>query len=394
MSRFRLYPAPTQERTLVEHCSHARFVWNLAVEQHSHWRRDRQRAPGLAEHCRQLTEARQEFDWLGAGSCTVQQQALSDFARCMFAFVTGRDGRPGWRKKGRHEGFRIVAVRAGQIRRVSKRYGLVFVPKAGWIRFRWSRSVPSAKSYRVTLDAAGRWHIAFASVPEKFEPPRNGAVVGMDRGVVNSVTLSTGEQFHCPTMSVAETKRFIRYQRRLARASRGSKRRSKTLRVLARLKAREVDRRKDWIEKLSTELARRFDVIRVEDLNIRNMTRAARGTRQEPSRHATRKAKLNRRMLTSGWGLLIRRLEDKAGDRVERVAAAYTSQTCSICRYRAPENRKSQAVFECRSCSHRENADINAARNIAAGRAVTARGGMPTGKPKNREPQLPTSSGV
>ncbi|GAA1563514.1 hypothetical protein GCM10009789_15780 [Kribbella sancticallisti] len=166
------------------------------------------------------------------------------------------------------------------------------------------------------------------------------------------------------------------------------------LQVLARSKAREVDRRKDWIEKVSTNLARRFDIIRVEDLQIGNMTRSARGTREAPSRHSSRKAKLNKRMLASGWGLLIRRLEDKAGRRVERVSAYYTSQRCSVCGYRAPQNRKSQAVFECGRCGHRDDADINAAKNIAAGRAVTARGGMPMGKPMNREPRHATSSGA
>ncbi|WP_433475838.1 helix-turn-helix domain-containing protein [Spirillospora sp. CA-142024] len=71
MSRYRLQPSPTQERALLEHCGHARFVWNLAVEQHAWWRPGRGSAPGLAEQYRQLTQARAEFAWLRAGSVTV-----------------------------------------------------------------------------------------------------------------------------------------------------------------------------------------------------------------------------------------------------------------------------------------------------------------------------------
>ncbi len=86
MSRFRLLPTPAQEAVLRGHCAHARYVWNLAVEQHAHWHPGRKSAPGCLEQCRQLTAARAEHDWLAAGSQTVQQQALRDFAAAMAAF--------------------------------------------------------------------------------------------------------------------------------------------------------------------------------------------------------------------------------------------------------------------------------------------------------------------
>ena len=145
-------------------------VWNLAVEQHSHWHPGRKGAPGYLEQCRQPTEARAEHPWLAAGSQTVQQQALRDFAQAMTAFFDPGNpaGRPSWRKAGRDEGFRITGRRGRQwdARRVSRNVGQVWVPKAGWVRFRWSRAVPpGAKSYRVTQDRAGRWHVAFAVIP-------------------------------------------------------------------------------------------------------------------------------------------------------------------------------------------------------------------------------------
>ncbi|MFB9299371.1 zinc ribbon domain-containing protein [Kibdelosporangium philippinense] len=74
---------------------------------------------------------------------------------------------------------------------------------------------------------------------------------------------------------------------------------------------------------------------------------------------------------------------------MEKVKAAYTSQQCSACGHIAAENRKSQAVFRCVACEFDCHADVNAARNIAAGRAVTARGALqPLGGAVNREPQL------
>src|SRR5216684_5734915 len=269
MSRYRLLPSPAQEAVLRGHCAHARYVWNLAVEQHSHWRPGRTSAPGYLEQCRRLTAARAEHPWLAAGSQTVQQQALRDFARAMAAFFDPQNpaGRPSWRKAGRDEGFRIVGRRGRQwdVRRVSRKVGQVWVPKVGWVRFRWSRAVPpGVKSYRVTMDRAGRWHVAFAAIPEPIQAPGNGEVVGVDRGVAVSAALSTGELLPAPGLTGRERKRMRRLERRLARAKRGSNRRGRVRLAIARLKARETDRRKDWAEKASTSIARRFDLIRVE----------------------------------------------------------------------------------------------------------------------------------
>jgi putative transposase len=134
------------------------------------------------------------------------------------------------------------------------------------------------------------------------------------------------------------------------------------------------------------DLARRFDVIRVEDLHVPNMTRNAKGTITEPGRNVRAKSGLNRRILASGWGLLVRRLEDKAPGRVEKINPAFTSQRCSACGHVDRKSRKSQAVFRCTACQYARNADVNAARNIAAGHAVTARGGDGATRPANREP--------
>jgi transposase len=290
--RFRLQPAPTHDQALLEHSAHVRFIWNLAVEQQRHWRPGRASAPGYTEQSRQLTEARREFPWLAAGSQTVRQQALRDFAQAMSNFFAGTHGRPTCRKAGRHEGFRIVGRRGQR-----------------WDTRRMPRKVGAA--------------------------------------------LSTGDLLMAPGLRMTEEKRLLC---------------------------------KDWIETISTDLARRFDVIRVEDLKIRNLVRSARGTREFPGRNVRAKAGLNRSIHAAGWGRLVTRLEEKAPGRVEKIKPAYTSQTCNACGHCDPKNRESQAVFRCRVCEHLDHADVNAAKNIAAGRAVTARGGRPVGRSVNREP--------
>ncbi len=374
---------------LAEHCRHARFVWNLAVEQQQNWQPGR-RTPGYYEQCAQLTAARSEHSWLAAGSQTVQQQALRDFAQAMRNFFNQTHRRPTWRKAGVHEGFRQVGVKPRHIKHLSRRYGHVWIPKAGWVRFRRTRTIPDGiKSYRVTLDRAGRWHVAFAAIPEPISGPGDGSVVGVDRGVVVSAALSTGELLHAPSFSGGEAERLRRLQQRLTRAQRGSNRRTRTKLAIAKLKARDTDRRRDWVEKTTTDLARRFDTIRVEELDVRAMSRSARGTIEHPGTRVAAKRGLNRAISRQGWGRLVARLKHKALGRLEFVPAAYTSQRCSDCGHVAPGNRENQAVFRCVACGAGPwNADVNAARDIAAGRAVTARRDFGASRSVNREPQL------
>lgn len=418
--RYRLTPTSGQEAVLREHCAHARFVWNLAYEVWSHGtletygeasrrtrkdgteyihqkRRPVRRPPSYVDQSRMLTEARTEFEWLRDGSATAQQQALRDFDKARQDFLAGTHGYPQPRRKFWDEGFRITGVGGGPhsswgVRRLNRNWGEVKIPKVGWVRFRRSRDVPEdAKSYRVTLDKAGRWHISFASVPDPIPAPGTGEAVGIDRGVVITAALSTGETLHCPGLSVKERARLRKAQRRAARAPGGSSTGDAEYARLARLKAREADIRKDWCEKTSTDLARRFDVIRLEDLRIKNMTATPR-PKPDPDQPgaylpngARAKAGLNRAILAQGWGLLARRTEHKAPGRVEKVKPHFTSLRCSDCGWIDKNSRESQAGFVCTNCGFTCNADLNAAVNIAAGHA----GGTTRSDPPSvREPQV------
>jgi putative transposase len=175
--------------------------------------------------------------------------------------------------------------------------------------------------------------------PAPVPGPGNGEVVGIDRGVVVSAALSTGDLLTVPGLTGPERTRLRRLERKLARALRGSNRRARVKLAIARLRVRETDRRTE-------------------------------------------------RILRSGWGLLVRRLENKAPGRVERISPAFTSQRCSACGHVDTNSRESQARFACTACGYASHADVNAACNIAAGHAVTARGGDGAARPVNREPQL------
>ncbi|WP_405865055.1 MULTISPECIES: RNA-guided endonuclease InsQ/TnpB family protein [unclassified Streptomyces] len=423
MARFRMYPTPAQAEQMLTHCAHARYIWNLAVEQHSHWRRWRNSAPGFAEQCRHLTEARRANEWLGAGNADVQQQALKDFAKAKNARFTSGFGEPTWRKKFRHEGFRVIGTgrvpednedgspklnakgkqvmgRSVAVQKLNRRWAQVKVPGCGWVRFRLSirgrgAKLPDAKTFRVAF-RGGQWHIAFAVIPGPIAAPPTGEVIGIDRGVTITAALSDGRTLNCPQLTVKERAQIRKHERRAARAKKNSPHKAAEYAKAARLKAREANRRKDWCEKTSTTLARSYGMIRFEKLNIKNMTRSARGTVEQPGKNVAQKAGLNRAILAQGWGLLRRRTEHKAPGRVEDVPAPYTSLRCSACGWIEKNSRKSQAEFECVSCGFTCNADTNASINVAAGqggiprpRCTAGAGGVTTatGRSSAREPQ-------
>ncbi|HVT78300.1 MAG TPA: transposase [Acidimicrobiales bacterium] len=388
--RFRLYPTPNQEQQLLEHCAHARFVWNLALEQASMYRRHLGPTPSHVTRCKQLTEARAEFGWLGAGSAIVQQQALRDFDQAMRNFWAGTHRYPSWRKARLHEGFRSVQTGPQHVRRLNRRWAEVFILKVGWVRFRWTRPLSDFRSFRVKRERTGQWFVAFAVIPPAIAGPGDGSVVGLDRGVATSLALSTGELLSCP---MPDKRRLSVAKRRLDKTMPGSRRRDRRRRRVARVMARERRQRRDWVEKTSTRLASSFDVIRVENLIVPAMVRSAHGTVDAPGRKVAQKAGLNRLILASGWGALVSRLEDKAPGRVQRIDPAFTSRACSVCGHVDAKSRKSQAVFACTTCGNTDHADVNAAKNIAAGHAVRARGaGAQSGPAKNREPQLANAS--
>ncbi len=369
--RYRLYPDPAAETMLVRHCSDARFVWNLALEQANSWRPGRSSTPGAAARMRQLAEARRH-SWLGEGSSSVQQQALRDFDQALKNWWAGTHRRPRWRKGSRNAGF---CVRDVTVVKLNRKWATLFVPKCGRVRFRLSRPLPAAYGMaRITLDRAGRWHVSFAAPQPPLECMGSGTAIGIDRGVATTIATSDGQMLRIPTSPKLQAK-LARLHQRLARQQKGSDRRAQTKAEIARTHARIGDRRQDWIEKTTTALIRDHDLIVLEDLATKNMVRRPH-PKPDPDapgaflpNGAAAKAGLNRAIHRSCWGRFERRLTDKAtasGVTVMFVDPRHSSQTCPACDHVAPENRESQAVFRCVRCGYCAHADSNAATIILA----------------------------
>ena len=235
------------------------------------------------------------------------------------------------------------------------------------------------RSYTVSR-SADRWYVSLLvelSKPLRRTPTkrqRAAGAVGIDLGVNALASLSDGTQIPNPRFTRAASARLHKLQRALARSQRGSNRRARIIRQVARLHHMTALRREGSLHQLTKRLVTGYTLIGIEDLNVVGMIASARGTLENPGRNVAQKSGLNRSILDASFGALRRQLEYKAawyGATITDIDRYYpSSQICSACGQRAKTKLSLRVrVFECLSCGMRMDRDVNAARNIRA-RAV------------------------
>lgn len=367
---YKLAPTPEQEVLFGQFAGVCRLIYNCALEQRrDHWRNFRANTGvniSYPSQARELTALRAEFEWIAAVSQTCQQQALRDLDRAFQNWFKGLSRHPTPRKKGRRDMFRFQG-REIQTRKLNGKWSEVRLPKIGWIRYRDTRAIVGTISNATISLKADGWHISFGLEIAHESPVNTLPSVGIDRGISNTLALSTGERFSVPSRLLDLDQQIRRVQRVLSRRRRGSKRHAKTQRRISALSATRARIRRDWHHRISISISRRFGTVVLEDLKVGSMTASARQTLTNPGRGVRQKSGLNRSILNQGWHLfetlLSYKLEERGGH-LCKVPAPYTSQTCAKCGAVDSESRENQASFHCGHCGHTDHADINAATVI------------------------------
>src|SRR5215210_6673879 len=193
--RFKLCPTAEQEALFRQFAGVCRLVYNLALEQRA--TSGRAHRLGYVQQAAELTRLRAEYDWIRAVYVSCQQQALRDLDRAFANFFSGRVRYPTPRKKGVNDAFRFPG-REVETRSLNGKWSAVRLPKIGWVKFRDTRRIRGDVKNVTVSGGADGWHISFAceiehAVPQNFRP-----VIGIDRGVANTLALSTGEMLSVP----------------------------------------------------------------------------------------------------------------------------------------------------------------------------------------------------
>ena len=369
--KYRLKPTQEQAELFRQFAGVCRAVYNAALFQREHfWRQYRRETGhylGYVAQAKELTTLRAEFDWIAAVTQTCEQQALRDLDKAFGNFFAGVADYPTPRRRCVNESFRFQG-REVEVKRLNGSWSAARLPKIGWVRFRDTRPMAGKlKNVTVSLDPLG-WHISFACEIEHEAVPNTGPSIGIDRGVANSIALSTGELASVPVERLRVLDRRHRAaQQEAAKRRRGSKRYAKSRRRASALKSKAARIRKHWNHEATTGLTRRFGTVVIEDLKTSNMTASARGTAEAPGRNVRQKSGLNRSILEHGWHQFETFLTYKlaaSGGTLVKVNPAYTSRTCSKCGAIDARSRENQATFACVHCGFEIHADRNAAKNI------------------------------
>ena len=377
-----------------------RAVFNKALELQNDRKAKSEKSISYLEMAHLLMEWKQteEMAFLKEAPSQALQQTLMDLDRAIKDTFRkkGDPAKKRWprfKAKDIGDGFRLPQVKPQDI---DEPNGRVKLPKLGWLRYRRSRPLAfkcgdgtlipgKVKQIHITKDC-GKWFVTFATEFEIPDPVMKEKDVGIDVGIVHAVTLSNGKTCDLDVKTIKKIEGEIAYLKRRLSLNQSSRKKlaakglaeefdkrkpSRTRRRLKELIQKKYKRirsiRQDFHRKTAHALAQEYGCVYVEDLHLRNMTKSARGTNENPGNHVRQKRALNRALQRMGLRALRTAIEEalnKMGGMVIAVPAQFTSQRCPNCGCTDKRNRPTQALFSCVDCGYTNNADIVGSINV------------------------------
>ena len=368
--KFEIMPNGNQIRRIKQFCGCSRFVFNRALAwQNEQYEQDNSFKFSYTKIANLLPQWKKELPWLKECHSQVLQQSLKDLESAFKNFFQQRADFPKFKKKGLKERFRFP-----QGCKLEQQNNRLYLPKIGWVRYRNSRDIVGEIKNVTVSQKCGRF---FVSIQTEFEydiPTHKGGEVGIDMGVARFATLSNGEFFEPLNAFKTYKGKLAKLQRQLKNKVKFSQNWQKLKAKIAKLHHKIANCRKDFLHQTSSKISKNHAMIYIEDLQVSNMSKSAKGTAETPGKNVAAKSGLNQAILDQSWFEFRRQLDYKTqwqGGFLVAVPAQNTSRTCPCCGYVAKENRQTQANFECVECGYTENADVVGALNVLTrGRAI------------------------
>lgn len=351
--RYELKPNNAQKTLLAKHAGCARFAYNWGLSRRIEKYKRTGKSSNAIEQHRQLNLLKKtEFPWMYEVSKCAPQEALRDLQRAYENFFrrlkAGENpGFPKFKKKGRNDSFRLTGAICVYLKTIQ-------LPRLGKIRSKEEIKVKGKLLSATVRRIADRWFVSLNVECEVVEIKAiKQGVVGLDRGLEKFVCVSDGRIYYAPKPLKKLLKNLQRLSRVHSRKVKGSSNRRKSAIELARLHYRISNIRKDFIHKLSTELAKTKQILCVESLNTKGMLQ---------NRY------LARSISDVAWGEFVRQLEYKClwyGSYLVKTQPKFPStKMCSRCGHINPPLLLSQRMFQCEECQMECDRDINAAKNL------------------------------
>ena len=365
--KFELQPNGEQVSHMRRFAGSCRFVFNKALAMQKENHSAGNTFIGYVAMAGNLPIWKREtgFEWLKDSPSQALQHALKDLEKAYKNFFAKRAGFPKFKRKGSGDSFRYPDSKQIKLDQANNR---VFLPKLGWLRYRNSREVLGEVRNVTVGQSGGKWFVSIQTQREVEQSlPISTTAIGIDVGITRFATLSDASLIAPLNSFKKHRQRLARYQRRMSRKVKFSNNWKKTKAKVQKLHTHIANARKDFLHKTSTTISQNHALVCVEDLQVKNMSRSAKGNSEQHGSRVKQKSGLNRCILDQGWGEFRRQLAYKVSWNsgvLLSVPPHHTSQTCPCCGHVSKDNRQTQAKFLCVDCGYENHADVVGAINI------------------------------
>lgn len=348
--KFRIYPTAEQEVLLAKHFGCTRFVYNHFLNERKEQYQKDKKSDNYYAQAKSLTEIKKkaETEWLKEVNSQTLQFALRSLDTAFLNFFRGNAQFPKFKSRKHKNTFTIP-----QFGSVSNR--LLYIPKfKDGIKINLHRDVVGkVGKMSITKTPTGKYYVSIFTEQVIEELPKTNKQVGIDLGLKDFVITSDNKKFKNNRYTKKYAKKLKKAQQHLSRKQKGSNGFEKQKLKVAKIHEKIASCRLDTLHKVSIELVRNYDLISVEDLNVKGMIK---------------NHKLSKHIADASWGNFVTLLQYKCdwyGKRLVKVNRFYpSSKTCGDCGWINQELRLSDRKWTCNSCGVIHDRDINASKNI------------------------------